>query len=245
MSIQPYLQESLIREKIKTSEYAEYSDDEKANESQEYTSAGTSIKGKLSPSIKYLVDKGYLNPGMKVLDYGAGKYARNSIPLREMGIDVFSYDPFNGFDGVNGWSEGVSKTLPKDEKFDAGFTAYVLNVVPEDVEAHIVKELKSFVDGKTYHATRNKDIIKMVNDTLNGPKNNKYILDSFIKFANESQLEELQRGGVSNDTIYAFTSSGFTSGIDKYQRVPDNDIMSSLGFSLIRNVGNWKLFGER
>jgi hypothetical protein len=39
---------------------------------------GTSIAGGAAPPIKFLFAKGYIKPGMKVLDFGAGKYARNA-----------------------------------------------------------------------------------------------------------------------------------------------------------------------
>ena len=58
-------------------------------------SGGTSITGGAAPALKALVGKVFKR-GMKVLDYGAGKYARNADYLRGEGIDTFAFDPFNG-----------------------------------------------------------------------------------------------------------------------------------------------------
>lgn len=51
-------------------------------------SGGTSITGGAAPALKALVGKVFKR-GMKVLDYGAGKYARNADYLRGEGIDTY------------------------------------------------------------------------------------------------------------------------------------------------------------
>lgn len=108
-------------------------------------SGGTSIAGSAAPALKALVGKVF-KPGMKVLDYGAGKYARNADHLRKDGIETFAYDPFNGnAEAAEGWDEGkISKSISLKvnggKKFDAGFSCFVLNVVPKNVEQDIIKE---------------------------------------------------------------------------------------------------------
>lgn len=45
----------------------------------------TGFGGSAAPALKALVGK-IIKPGMKVLDYGAGKHARNADYLREKGL---------------------------------------------------------------------------------------------------------------------------------------------------------------
>jgi hypothetical protein len=103
-----------------------------------FESGGTSIfaGGKPAPAISYLMNAGLLTPDMIVLDFGAGKYARNTKFLKRHGIHTVAVDPFN--------ANGKHNVLdPKDidlKKFDAVFTSYVLNVVPEYIEDEILKK---------------------------------------------------------------------------------------------------------
>lgn len=80
------------------------------------------------PANKHIVSyaKASVPAGGRILDYGAGRYARNAAGLREAGFEVYAFDPFKG--GGDGWT-GVTKKLPAGEKFDLVFTAYVLNKI--------------------------------------------------------------------------------------------------------------------
>ena len=97
---------------------------------------GTSIAGNAAPPIRALFEAGHLSG--KVMDFGAGKYARNANYLREKGVKVYAYDPFNGDPNGDGWNTTTTK-LPPAGKFDAVFTSYVLNVVPEHIEDQIIQ----------------------------------------------------------------------------------------------------------
>lgn len=115
-----------------------------------------------APAIKQLVSKGVIQPDHKVLDYGAGKYGRNANFLREQGIKTFAYDPFNG-SGEEGWN-GVSTTL-SGGGFDVAFTSYVLNVVPQHIEAQILQEISNKAN-RVVHIVRNRDVFDSVKKAL-------------------------------------------------------------------------------
>lgn len=124
---------------------------------------GTSIRGQgAAPYVRHLAEQ--LEPGTTILDYGAGKYARNADYLRERGFEVYAYDPFNG-NGTDGWGMGcVSTRLPR-RKFDVGLTCYVLNVVPEPVEREIVAAVAR-LSREHVHVTRSNDIFESVKAAL-------------------------------------------------------------------------------
>jgi len=128
---------------------------------------GTSIRGKRgqpSPAIKWLF-KRQIKPGMLVLDFGAGRYARNADWLRKKGVEVYAYDPYNAT-GADGWSQRkVSNRLPKKgTQFDVVLTSYVLNVVPKRIEDNIVKITRRYAP-VVIHVTRN-DLENTVSDAL-------------------------------------------------------------------------------
>lgn len=124
---------------------------------------GTSIRGQgAAPFIRRLAKT--LEPGTTILDYGAGKYARNADYLRKLGFTVYAYDPFNGR-GHKGYEMGaVSRLLPR-RKFDLGLTCYVLNVVPEPVENQIMAEVAG-LSKEQLHVTRSLDIFDSVKNAL-------------------------------------------------------------------------------
>lgn len=126
-------------------------------------SGGTSIRGRgAAPYVRRLAEQ--LEPGTTILDYGAGKYARNADYLRELGFEVYAYDPFNG-NGTDGYGMGcVSTRLPR-RKFDLGLTCYVLNVVPEALERRIVADLAR-LSREQVHITRGDDIFDSVKAAL-------------------------------------------------------------------------------
>lgn len=191
-------------------------------------SGGTSIKGKgAAPGIKDLYKMGMFLEGQKVLDYGAGKYARNADYLRDLGFTVYAYDPFNG-SSVDGYEYGkVSNKLP-NEKFDVAFTSFVLNVVPLYIEKDIVKECESMAD-KCLHITRNKDIFDKVQNALE--RVDKVILKYFRDVykgndpLNVQEQYDLCCFGVQ-------TSRGF-------QRIPTTE---TLGYNLIKDTSGYKVY---
>ena len=126
---------------------------------------GTSMnfRGAIAPALRWLYEQGYIEPGMKVLDFGAGKYDRNAIVLRKLGVDVWSYDPFHGSMYNDGWS-GVSPVIEEDAYFDLVFTSFVLNVVPDNVENAILKTCERFSPIQ-YHIVR-ADLYKYVQNAL-------------------------------------------------------------------------------
>jgi len=122
----------------------------------------TSIQGDAAPFVRLMAQD--LEPGTTILDYGAGKYARNADYLRKLGFTVYAYDPFHGR-GYKGYEMGtVSRLLPR-RKFDLGFTAYVLNVVPEGVEDEILRRVKR-LSRRQLHITRARDIFVSVRKAL-------------------------------------------------------------------------------
>ena len=124
---------------------------------------GTSIRGRgASPYVRRLAEM--LAPGTTILDYGAGKYARNADYLRERGFTVYAYDPFNGR-GKDGYRKGSVSVLPPRRKFDLGLTSYVLNVVPEAVEDEIVAAVAR-LSREQIHVTRSLDILASVKAAL-------------------------------------------------------------------------------
>lgn len=125
---------------------------------------GTSIRGRgPAPFVRQLAKT--LEPGTTILDYGAGKFARNADYLRGLGFKVYAYDPFNA-NGSNGYGMGcVSNRLPANLHFDLGLTCYVLNVVPEHVEDKILSHVRRH-SSRQVHITRGTDIIDSVHAAL-------------------------------------------------------------------------------
>lgn len=196
---------------------------------------GTSIAGahgSPAPAIRDLFNQGHIKG--TVVDYGAGKYARNADYLRAQGLEVYAYDPFNGQPDADGYS-GVSTVLP-DTMFDVGFTSYVLNVVPEHTEAAIIREVDK-LSKVAYHITRNKDIFASVKKALERKDN--IVSDFFLKeFANEEQAEMFHNGMLDDDTILEFCHFGVqtTRG---FQRIPQ---LEQKGFSVLRKQTGYMVF---
>lgn len=80
-----------------------------------------------------------ITPGMRVLDFGAGRHARNADYLRGKGIKCYAYDPYKATKG-DGWEKGsVSAKLPGG-LFDVVLSTYVLNTVKPDEAAIILRQ---------------------------------------------------------------------------------------------------------
>lgn len=126
-----------------------------------------------APAVRLLFDKGYINPGDYVCDYGAG-YGRNAEFLRQNGVDVYAYDPYLGIgkmeiylgigkmemlDFSYGTTPGeVTRKFPSKSnwnQFDIILTSYVLNVVELDEEEAIIRTMKDLSPYKRqFHIVR-------------------------------------------------------------------------------------------
>lgn len=197
---------------------------------------GTSIKGQgPSPYITKLIKQNKFVE-KTVLDYGAGKYGRNAEAIRNAGGKVFAYDPYNGEIGVSGW-EGVSNTLPSvDQTFDIAFTSYVLNVLPENIEDKIIKEIQSY-SNEIFHITRNMDIYDTVKNALS--RKDKTVSNFFLThFANEKQKEDFQENNLSKETILDFCYHGVKTSRG-FQRIPK---LEDKGYTLIEKTYKHKVY---
>jgi hypothetical protein len=192
-------------------------------------SGGTSIKGRgEAPAIRRLMGK-VIQPGMTVLDYGAGKYSRNADFIRASGARVYAFDPFNGV-GSDGWEMGeVAMSLPPaGVKFDVGFTSFVLNVVPEYIEDKIIREVNQR-SAKSIHITRNEDIFVMVSGAL--ARGEKFVTSFFRDwFAPGDPIAqaELESGEFTEETVRRFCCYGVQTSRG-FQRIPQ---LEHKGFSL-------------
>lgn len=196
-------------------------------------SGGTSIAGGAAPAIKGLFQKGAFTDAV-VLDYGAGKYARNANFLRENGIKVYAYDPYNGSPSGDGWNETTTKK--PTSKFDVGFTSFVLNVVPENVEKGIIQDLRGLCS-QSYHITRNKDIFVSVKKALlrGDPTVTNFFMNNF---ADEDEAAMLEQGELPDQVIQEFCEHGVQTSRG-FQRIPTTE---EFGFSLIKNTSNFKVY---
>lgn len=187
----------------------------------------TSTKfNKPAPGLVNLVKSGALSGAKTVIDWGAGKWGRNAKWLREMGYKVYAYDPEHGVPGGDGWTE-VSKDKPAGKKFDVGFTSYVLNVVPEEVEQQIINEL-NLVARQAYHIVRNKEVFDAAKKALYAQ--DKYVTPFFMNsYATPAQKKEYATGTLSDETIWDFARHGFETARG-FQRAPTSH---DLGLTLI------------
>lgn len=222
-----------MREYINIIEHA-LSESRRSYTGQPLETGGTSIKGQgAAPPIKWLYSKGHITNDMKVLDYGAGKFGRNSDWLREQGLEVYAYDPFNGTDS-NGW-EGVSTIKPTDT-FDVAFSSYVLNVVPEHIENDIIKEMRQ-LSKHTVHVTRNMDIYDTVVKALS--RGDKLVTEFFKKeYADAVLIDKLENDELTKDDVVDFCHFGVqtTRG---FQRIP---VLEDKGYRLIRKANGYKIY---
>ena len=207
---------------------------------------GTSRGGGVSPSVKWLFDKGdktyglKLPKGAKVLDYGAGKYGRNADWLRSQGYRVYAYDPYNS-NSSDGWQEGniSSRPPPVDEKFDAVFTAYVLNVVPQRVEKEVVAAAERYSD-RVFHVVRNRDIFNTFKKAL---ERGHGVIFRFFRdnFATAADLADLEAKTLSDARIMDFAYFGAQTPRG-FQRIPQ--LEDYRNYKVIRKTGNFKVYGK-
>lgn len=189
-----------------------------------------------SPAIRYLYSRGFLSGS--ILDYGAGKFGRNAIYLRNQGMTVYAYDPHHGGPEIDGWN-GVSRIPPDSSmRFDVGFTSFVLNVVPEYVEDEILNRV-SEISATPIHITRNHDITDMVYRALKNPYS---IVSSFFQ-ENYATAEEAflhQRGMLTRNDAEAFARFG-TVTTRGFQRLPG---LEHKGWNLLHEQSGWKVYHQ-
>lgn len=198
---------------------------------------GTSIASKgdvrAAPAIRSLYDDGLIKEGDAVLDYGAGKYGRNSNYLRSKGVKVFAMDPFNFNTESSGWNQGeVAKVVPKGEKFDVAFTCFVLNVVPHHVEQQIIKHMERRAK-RIIHITRNQDVYDLAKQGL--LKQSGVIWEFFLEHVWHKKTppkpEQITDGLIRKLCEFGFeTPRGF-------QRIPDIE-----GYDLIKKTSGYKVY---
>lgn len=200
-------------------------------------SGGTSIPGKEVEALKHVISAAGIKSGMKVLDYGAGKFARNADYLRNLGVETYAYDPFNGTSD-DGWGLGTVTKKKPTERFDIGFTSYVLNVVPKEIENEIIADVKRFAE-RSYHITRDLDIFESVKGAL--LKKRPPVYTFFLKeFATRFEAEQLESGSLPDQVIIEFCEFGVQTS-KGFQRIP---ILEKLGQATLvkRKSGSWKLY---
>lgn len=198
----------------------------------------TSIPGKAAPAIRDLYKKGLIKKGDVVLDYGAGKYARNSDFLRDNDVEVYAYDPFHS-SGPDGWI-GVSSKKPVIGSFDKAFTAYVINVVPEYVETEIIQEVERYTksSGVQFHVTRNKDVFDAAKKAL--MRHDKVVGKFFVEQFAESDedIANYENKTLSDDRIWDFCCFGYQTS-KGFQRIP---YLENKGFKLVRKTSGFKIY---
>lgn len=190
-----------------------------------------------APALSALFKSGGFEGAKKVIDYGAGVGARNANFLREQGIKVYAYDPYNGTAGADGWEETSTK-LPRG-KFDVGFTSFVLNVVPESVEQKIIADLKRMCK-QSYHITRHMDIFRMVKGAL--ARGDRTVTDFFLThFADDKERAALEDGTLDDETIMEFCQHGLQTS-SGFQRIPMPEMTGEL--NLIRKIDQVKVYSS-
>lgn len=195
---------------------------------------GTSIAGKASPAVRWLYEKHIKDFG-EVLDYGAGKYARNADFLRALGVPTFAYDPYN-FNCTSdlGWDVGlVSDTVCLDDNngylFNIGLTSFVLNVLPKDDEKVVIEKISKLSE-KSLHVVRNLDIYDTVLSAIN--RKDKSTLDFIFKeYPNADPIRDLMDICVAG----VQTSKGF-------QRIT---FLEDYGFTCIKKTKGYKVYSSK
>jgi len=198
---------------------------------------GTSIKGNVAPGVKWLFSQGLIRPGDRVLDWGAGEYARNSEWLREQGCTVYAYDPFHG-KKANGY-EGLSKKVPPtSDRFDSGFTCFVINVVPERKEKQIIRWMGVYCK-QHYHISRNLDVFQSAKKALE--RHDRVVGNFFINVyaADDEELaKRYLEKKLTDDDIMKFCVHGFTT-VKGFQRIP---MLEDEGYTLLRKTSGFKIY---
>jgi hypothetical protein len=185
---------------------------------------GTSISAGAVPELKYLVSSGFLKKGQKILDFGAGKYGRNTLHLKSLGFDVTAVDKFNYNEKFGVRPEESIKGL----HFDVAFTTYVLNVVPESIEDEVIETLES-VAGTQAHITRGGDLIAYLKGAAQRKGYTyKWISENIPGHGIDEEVSRYLKGKFKSDDLLALARFGFAT-VRGFQRLPS---LEDKGFSL-------------
>jgi len=196
---------------------------------------GTSIKGNVAPGVKWLFTKGYINTNMKILDFGAGKYARNSNWLRDQGCEVYSYDPYN-YNGTEGRKNNQISNIIPNEKFDVVFSSFVLNVVPHDLEKDLIKEMERLAPLR-FHITRNLDIFVSIKSALD--KKDKTVYNFYKnEYLNTKDHDKKLDAALDDEEVLNFCKFGVQTS-KGFQRIPE---LEDYGYKLIRKNESFKIY---
>jgi len=159
----------------------------------------TCIKAEVTPGVKYLYEKGFFKS--PVVDWGCGKHVRNANWLRAKGLKVYAYDP--NYDTGSGYG-GISNVEPTD-RFETGFSSYVLNVVRLEDEEYIIHKLLELC-AESYHIIRT-DVLAQVKKWLE--KNNVTATKWFkTEFATKKEIKLLDKGELPDELIEEFARYG-------------------------------------
>jgi len=168
----------------------------------------------------------YFEEGMTGMEYGAGREGRNTKPLHEAGMIVYSYDPH--YNNGNPWEFGGVSNEKLDVKFDVVFSGFVLNVLTEVEQQKVIAEVEKLVrpGGLAFHFTRHKDIYVMLSDINKASHAKKFdMVLEYLKdenYSDKSLIEKLENRSYHSITKQQFmeacmfgipTSKGF-------QRIP-------------------------
>jgi hypothetical protein len=203
---------------------------------------GTSINAAAAPALRDDVFKaGLLKKGDVILDYGAGKYARNANFLRDQGFKVFAYDPYN-HNGKDGWEDGgVSSKLPTGVKFDVVFSSFVLNVLQNKTMIKLVKKMERLSTRLTIHITRNRDVFDGALKSIRGGSD-KAILPFIEKYYPDKEmavnLKEKNIDAITDEQIMDLSVFGYASSRG-FQIIP---MLDNYGYSKLREVNGYKLY---
>ncbi|MFA5024246.1 MAG: hypothetical protein WC523_04780 [Patescibacteria group bacterium] len=184
---------------------------------------------KPTPGINRLIKQGLLAKGLKILDYGAGKYARNTKYLVGQGFNSIAVDKFNYNEQYN-----VLKNKDiRDLYFDVSFTSYVLNVVSEYTESRILNKLSN-ISKTQCHIVRN-DLVSNLDcvQKNKGPVYNWIIKNVTMK--KEAKL--FSAGQADNDCLIKLARFGFATP-KGFQRLV---FLENKGFDLIYS-GAYKIY---
>jgi hypothetical protein len=200
---------------------------------------GTSRKGDEVAAIRdRIAKKGLLKEGDVILDFGAGRFARNANYLRSLGFKVYAYDPYN-HNGKDPWADdGVSKTLPK-QKFDVVFSSYVLNVLQTKTMEKVIREMESLSTRMTFHVTRNEDVIEGVKNSIK--KKSLKTLLPFLKknYGDTEMIETIENGGMPTDAQLADLSVFGYATKDGFQIIP---FLENYGYSKLADLTGYKVY---
>ena len=215
---------------------------------KEIEKGATSIKGKgPAPAIRWMVKEGIIKKGMKVLDYGAGKYARNADYLRELGCKVYAYDPHNYNTTGRVWTLGAVSNQEPRGMFDIAFTSYVLNVVPLKVEKEIIRKLSNHSYTLAHVVRGSSGLIDMAIRALSYESNNEYIRSwyraKFFRYKDSYHYADVCEFAVHNSSLVReFCHFGVQTGKDKFQRAVNEDLMKARKYKQLRTTNSYVLY---